>query len=120
MEKSIGFLGTMKKSFEFTVVLDEFEITTQMADNLYCAGCDDALLSQSNEIVSLDFYRDAESLDEAIDSAREDIFAAGYKIKEIQIEPFPGRPLIYKNNYISDEEIESIEHISKDRLSKIR
>lgn len=63
-----------KKIYSFTMVLDTFTNTTGgLEDKLYKAGCDDALLYFMNNTVHLDFDREAESLEQAIETAIENI-----------------------------------------------
>ncbi|HJT32958.1 MAG TPA: hypothetical protein VJ783_13035 [Pirellulales bacterium] len=64
--------------FHFTVVLAGLDdITEELSNRLFEAGCDDASLGCSCGVVSLDFDREAGSLAEAIGSAVRDITAAG-------------------------------------------
>lgn len=55
------------KTFEFTLVLENIvELSDQMEDALFQAGCDDALLSFRNGIAYLEFDRESENLKLAI------------------------------------------------------
>lgn len=59
-----------KKTFEFTLILKNVdECTPNLEDNLFDAGCDDALINFRNGTVYLDFDREASSLEEAVISA---------------------------------------------------
>lgn len=65
-------------TFHFTVILEGLDdISEELTNRLFEAGCDDTLLRCCDGIVSLDFDRDAGSLAEAIGSAIRDITAAG-------------------------------------------
>jgi len=58
------------KHHEFTLLLDGVsEITDELADAIYRAGCDDALLGIENGKAYLDFSREADSPMNAIVSA---------------------------------------------------
>ena len=49
-------------TFHFSVVLEGLDdINEELANRLYEAGCDDALLGCCETVVSLDFDREAES-----------------------------------------------------------
>ncbi len=65
-------------TFHFTVILEGLDdISEELANRLFEAGCDDTLLRCCAGTVYLEFDRDAESLAEAIGSAVRDITAAG-------------------------------------------
>jgi len=70
--------------FSFTIVLDEINISDEMANDLYGGGCDDALLARQGGEVTLDFDREAEDEQSAIDSAIEDVRKAGYKVRFVR------------------------------------
>jgi hypothetical protein len=57
-------------------------------DALYEAGCDDALIAVVDDEVFLDFDREANTLDEAIRSAKRDVQRAGAMV--IRVLPPPG------------------------------
>lgn len=64
--------------FHFTVVLEGLDdISEELSNRLFEAGCDDASLGCSGGVVSLDFDREAASLAEAIGSAVRNITEAG-------------------------------------------
>jgi len=59
-----------EKTFQFTLVLKNAnKNTAKLEDNLYKAGCDDALINFRNGTVYLDFDRKAFSFEEAVRSA---------------------------------------------------
>jgi hypothetical protein len=60
------------------------QVTLEMEDTVFEAGCDDALLGMQNGSVFLDFHRDAASPIEAISSAIADISKAGYEVERIE------------------------------------
>ena len=74
--------------YEVTVVLDEVgELTEELADRLFAAGCDDGTPGQCRGVVSVDFRREADSLESAIRSAVDDVRAAGCRVDRVQLEP---------------------------------
>jgi hypothetical protein len=74
------------KSFTFTLVLAGVtEITDDIANALYDAGCSDAGVGSCEGIVSIDFDREAESLSAAIGSAVADVERAGFKVARIDV-----------------------------------
>lgn len=76
------------KTFEFTLVLENIvELSDQMEDALYQAGCDDALLSFRNGIAYLEFDRDSENLESAIISAIQQVEQAGLSLSIKRVEP---------------------------------
>jgi hypothetical protein len=76
------------KEHEFTVILDGIsEITDEAANALYEAGCDDGSPGSCDGVVSVDFHRDAPTLESAIQSAVADIRKAGYQVQRVEIYP---------------------------------
>ena len=73
--------------YDFTVYLQGTpELTDEMADALFEAGCDDGSPGSCERVVSIDFHREAKSLDEAVRTAVANIEAAGYAIDRVEIE----------------------------------
>lgn len=73
--------------YEFTLLLSEpSELTEDMADTLFEAGCDDGTPGTCNGVFSIDFHREANSLEEAIRSAIANVRAAGYDVERVEIE----------------------------------
>ena len=53
--------------YDFTLILAEsLELTDGIADALFEAGCDDGTPGTCNGVFSIDFHREAASLEEAI------------------------------------------------------
>jgi hypothetical protein len=67
---------TSVHDFEFTLEGAD-ELTAEISDAIYEAGCDDASLSGCGPILSLSFHREAASYDEAEASARADVARTG-------------------------------------------
>jgi hypothetical protein len=73
--------------YEFTVVLkDAPELTDELADKLFAAGCDDGTPGMCCGVTVIDFHRQAQSLDDAIRSAVADVNAAGCVIARVEID----------------------------------
>jgi hypothetical protein len=74
-------------NYEFTVVLMEgTEITEDLADKLFDAGCDDGTPGTFCGTPEIRFSREAESLESAIRSVVADVRKAGCTVERIQIE----------------------------------
>jgi hypothetical protein len=73
--------------YDFTLILTEsLELTDDLADTLFAAGCDDGTPGTCNGVFSIDFHRESQSLEEAMRSAIEDVRAAGYEVARVEIE----------------------------------
>jgi hypothetical protein len=73
--------------YDFTLILTgSLELTDDLADALFAAGCDDGTPGTCNGVFSIDFHREAVSLEEAIRSAIADVKTAGYKVARVEIE----------------------------------
>ena len=73
--------------YEFTLILKGArELTEEMADELFEAGCDDGTPGACNSVCSIDFHREAESLESAIRSAIAHVKSAGYEVERVEIE----------------------------------
>jgi len=72
--------------YDFTLILAEsLELTDGIADALFEAGCDDGTPGTCNGVFSIDFHREAASLEAAIRSAIEDVRTAGYAVARVEI-----------------------------------
>jgi hypothetical protein len=73
--------------YEFTLILSgPLELTEEIADELFEAGCDDGTPGTRDGVFSIDFHRDASSLEEAIWSAIVNVKLAGYEVERIEME----------------------------------
>ena len=73
--------------YEFTLILKgQFELTEGIADELFEAGCDDGTPGICNGVFSIDFHREANSIEEAIRSAIANVKSAGYDVERVEIE----------------------------------
>jgi hypothetical protein len=75
------------KKYDFTLILSgPLELTEEIADALFQAGCDDGTPGTSAGVFSIDFHREAHSLEEAIQSAIANVKSAGYDVDRVEIE----------------------------------
>ena len=75
------------KKYEFSLILKgRLELTEEIADELFEAGCDDGTPGTCNGVFSIDFHREADSLEAAINSAIKNVKAAGYDVERVEIE----------------------------------
>lgn len=73
--------------YEFTLILKGSpEFTEEIADQLFAAGCDDGTPGTCGGVFSIDFHREAASLEAAITSAIANVKAAGYEVERVEIE----------------------------------
>lgn len=78
---------TTTKTFSFTLSLATVtELTVEMADAQFEAGCDDSTPSSREGVVSVDFDREAESLGDTIGSAIKDVMRAGFAVARVDVE----------------------------------
>ena len=87
------FLEKTMKTFEFSLVLKNVTIDTPgLENNLFEAGCDDALICAYGKTVYLEFDRESDSLQSAILSAITDIEKAslGATVKSVDAGDYVG------------------------------
>lgn len=73
--------------YDFTFTLSgAVELTVEVADALFEAGCDDASPHSEGFTVYLDFHREAASLGDAIGSAVKNVEQAGYTVAHVDME----------------------------------
>ncbi len=73
--------------YDFTVVLkDAPEITEELADRLFAAGCDDGTPGMCSGSTSIDFHRVAPTLEDAIRSAVANVASAGCVVARVEID----------------------------------
>ena len=73
--------------YEFTVILaGSPELTDDLCDNLYSAGCDDSSPSSSCGVTKIYFHRETDSLENAIRSAIEQIQSIGCRVERVEID----------------------------------
>ena len=73
--------------YEFTLILKgQLELTEEISDELFEAGCDDGTPGICNGVFSIDFHRVGSSMEAAIRSAIANVKAAGYEVERAEIE----------------------------------
>ncbi|CAN5605728.1 hypothetical protein BH23PLA1_BH23PLA1_42340 [soil metagenome] len=86
---------TMKKTsnhpvYEFSLIFSgPSELTEEMENSIYEAGCSDTLLGIQNGEIFLDFHREAPSFQVALISAIMDVERAGIGLELIRVETAP-------------------------------
>ena len=76
-----------QQEFDFALILSgPTDITSEVADGLFQAGCDDATLSLQFRVLYLEFSRSADSLKEAILSAIQDVRKAGIGADVVRVD----------------------------------
>ena len=74
--------------YDFTLVLSKpSELTDQLVEDLYDAGCDDGSPTSRAGIVMVTLHREAASLEQAIRSGIADVQKAGCQVRRVEIEP---------------------------------
>lgn len=75
------------KKYDFRLILKgATELTDAIADELYESGCDDGTPGTCNGVFSIDFHREANSLEAAIGSAIKNVRAAGHDVERVEID----------------------------------
>jgi len=83
-------------TFEFQIILaDVDEMTEQISNELYEAGCRDGTPFSSEGVAAVGFARDARSLDDAVRSAIADVERAGYSVTRVES---PDQPVLSRIN----------------------
>jgi hypothetical protein len=74
--------------YDFTLVLSKpTELTDQLVEDLYDAGCDDGSPISRAGVVMVTLHREAETLEQAIRSGIADVQKAGCQVRRVEIEP---------------------------------
>lgn len=74
--------------YQFTLILSgPPDLTEDIADSLFEAGCDDGTPGTCNGVFSIDFHREASSLEEAIRSAIVNVRSVGFEVARVELEP---------------------------------
>jgi hypothetical protein len=85
--------GKLMKTYDFEVILKAgTDMTEELADQLFEAGCDDGTPGTFCGTPYISFHREADCLESAIRSAVADVQKAGCVVERIQIEQ-TGQPL---------------------------
>jgi len=80
--------GVAPRVYSFSLVLQgASDLTPEIADTLYEAGCDDALVGSRDGLLFAEFDREAPSSAEAIISAIRQVESAGVGLTVVRVEP---------------------------------
>ena len=74
------------KTYEFTIILKQPEVTDADCGTLFEAGCDDSTVVSKNGVTCVIFDREAPSLEEAIRSATADVRKAGFDVARVEMD----------------------------------
>jgi hypothetical protein len=75
------------RKYDFTIILkDSPDLTEELADRLFAAGCDDGMPGMISGVTLIDFHREAASLEAAIRSAVADIASSGCVSARVEID----------------------------------
>jgi len=73
--------------YDFTLILKGSpELTEELADRLFSAGCDDGTPGTCCGLTVIDFHRESDSLEAALRSAVADVNSAGETVERVQID----------------------------------
>jgi hypothetical protein len=99
-----------KQEYEFALILSGVpELTREVLDAFYEAGCDDALIGMRDGVAYAEFCREADSFREAILSAINDVESAGVGALVEHVEP---------DEFVSMSEIARRLHITREGVRK--
>lgn len=80
--------GVVQETYDFSLVYTGVtDLTDEMLDALYEAGCDDATIGIQNGFFFADFGRAAATFREALISAIEDVERSGQPLRLVRVEP---------------------------------
>ena len=78
--------------YDFTLVLSAgIELTEELSEALFVAGCDDGSPGSCEGVVTIDFHREAETLEAAIRSAIADVRKPVVRLPRPRSRPTPRR-----------------------------
>ena len=75
------------RKYDFTLIINGSpELTVNLADRLFAADCDDGTPGMCCGVTSIDFHREAASLENALQSAIAQVNSAGCTVERIEID----------------------------------
>jgi hypothetical protein len=73
-------------NFKFTLILmGSAELADEVADRLFEAGCDDGSPGSCDGVLSIDFHREASTLEQALSSAIANVVKSGFQVERVEI-----------------------------------
>jgi hypothetical protein len=80
--------GVLQETHRFSLLYTGVtDLTKELGNALYEAGCDDALVGIQNGLLFLDFGRSASTFREALTSVIEDVERSGQPLRLVRVEP---------------------------------
>jgi hypothetical protein len=80
--------GVVQERHEFSLLYTGVDdLTDELSDALFEAGCDDATIGIQNGFFFADFHRQAATFREALISAIEDVERSGQPLRLVRVEP---------------------------------
>lgn len=77
----------MMAKYEFSLILEgSLELTDEIADELFAAGCSDGSPGACDGVFTVDFRRQSASLEAAIQTAVADVERAGYRVARVEMD----------------------------------
>ncbi len=74
--------------YEFILILKgPLELTEEIANQLFAAGCDDGTPAICDGIFTVEFHREAVSLESAVRTAIDNVRAAGIEVERVELQP---------------------------------
>ena len=80
-------LFVIMNKYEFSLVLAAEEVTAEQAHAICAAGCDDGFIASQGNVIRVNFYREAKSLESAIQTATADLAKAGFDVTRVELDP---------------------------------
>lgn len=74
------------KTYEFSLILTQPNISEAECNSLYEAGCDDGTIVTRNGVTHIAFDRESQSLEDAIRSATADVRRAGVEVARVEMD----------------------------------
>ena len=73
------------RQYDFTLIFSEpLELTPDLADALFAAGCHDGTPGTANGVLFVDFHREASAFEDAVRSAIEVVSRADYGVARVE------------------------------------
>ena len=76
------------RKYDFTLILKGSpELTEDLADRLFEAGCNDSTPGSCCGVTQVDFHREADSLEDALRSAIAQVSSTGCTVERVELDP---------------------------------
>ena len=75
------------QTFIFTCqIADLSDFDLELADSIHAAGADDCSIGSRDGVVTIDFDREAETLDQALRTAIDDLAKVGLRVSDVRLD----------------------------------